>query len=393
MKLVAVMLTLLGCGGAAAEETLSKAAIQDRALRASAWIVALSLRESGRTTTGTVFLVDSRAGLVVSNAHVGGDKKQVRVMFPWYRGGQVATDRKFYGREMPLEGEVLALDRARDLALIKVPNVPTGVRPLKLAETSTAGENVYVVGNPKDPNLWRTNEATIKSVAVRNVAVRDGPPVTDAAIADLLGRDEFRKGFSGGPVLNARGELVGILFGGGVPDAHAGLAIEVREIRDVIVLVRQYPTRAQAVLTPRTVADYHDRGSYYLGRNQYERAIASLNKAIELQDPPSPRLSYLRGVALRKQGDAHAALADLTETLRRDNKDRPAYRERGAAWLLAGDCDRAIADFGEAIRLNPQDAQAYAGRSQAYTKKGAAEQAKSDWLKALQLDPTLEKPS
>jgi tetratricopeptide (TPR) repeat protein len=398
----AILLLAISAGLATAQPeaprggALNKSEIQDLAMRASAWVVALSPRESGRANTGTGFLVYGRDRLVVTNAHVVGEKKQVQVTFPWYKGGQAATDRKFYGRERPLEGTVLVTDSKRDLALIQVPIVPNGVRPLKLAkESAVSMENVYMVGNPgDDEKLWRANEATVKRVAARDVLHKGDNPRIGAVILELEARDKVRKGFSGGPVLNMRGELVGILFGAGVADAHNGFAVDVREVRDLLDLVTNYPKRAQALLTPRNAADYKDRGRYYLSRHQYDRTIESFTKAIELlQDKAPGHLYYLRGMARRKQGDARAAIADLTEAIQRDAKDVAAYRERGASLLLVGDYDRAIADYSEAILLDPKDAMAYAGRSQAYAKKGESDKAMIDWQKAVQIDPTLDKPA
>jgi S1-C subfamily serine protease len=318
------MLTLIAallCRGtlAAQDTALTKTEIQDRAVRASAWVVALSLRESGRTTTGTAFLVDARARLVVTNAHVVGDKKQVRVMFPWYRGGQAATERKFYGREMPLEGTVVAVDPKRDLALIQVPNVPNAIRPLRLADGGVAMENVYIVGNPGDDDrLWRTNEATIKRVAARDVPIQGAAPVTGAVILNLEARKEVHKGVSGGPVLNQRGELVGMVFAAGTEDAHRAFAVDVREVRDVLILARDHPSRAQAVLTPRRPADWRDRGSYYLSREQYDRALAAYSEAIRLEPQ-------------------YAA----------------AYADRSRAYAAKGDADKAKSDWQKAVQIDP----------------------------------------
>jgi S1-C subfamily serine protease len=376
------------------EDILAKADIHDLAMRATALVTALSLRESGQARTGTGILVDAKAGLVVTNAHVVGQKTQVRVTFPWYKaGGLAATDRRFYDRERPLEGTVAVLDTERDLALIRLPVVPNGIQALRLAKESAAsGTHVYLMGNPGgDPNLWRENEATVKQVAARDVRMDGTHTVAGAAIVDLAARDAIRKGFSGGPVLNLRGELAGILFGAGGADAHLGLAIDVREVRDLMDLLKMYPIRAQELISPQRAADYALRGSYYLSHQRYDRAIISFSKAIELHEKAPAELYCLRGVARRKAGAARAAIADLSEAIRLDANNAAAYRERGDTFLELREYDRAIADYSEAIRLNPEDALAYAGRSQAHAKKGKMDEAKADQQKAVQINPYLGK--
>jgi tetratricopeptide (TPR) repeat protein len=397
-RLALALATVLLGGGrlAARDDALGKAQIQDMGMRASAWVVALSPHERGQASmgTGALVLADGKGGFVITNAHVVGKKKEVRVTFPWFKGGQAPTDRKFYGREMPLEGTVVALDPDRDLALIQVGLVPHGIRPLKLARESPApGEHVYLVGNPgAEQLLWRANEATVKRVGARDTLFKGETSGTEPVLLDLTAQDDIKPGYSGGPVLNPRGELVGIVFAAQVADAHQGLAVDVREVRDVVLLARQHPTRAQAVLTPGGPADYRDRGNYYLSREEFDRAIASLTKAIDLQENVPGRLYYLRALARRKKGDARAAIADLTEAIARDARDAASYRERGACFLVAEDYDRAIADYSKAIQLDPKDARAYAGRGQAYVKKGEPDKAREDRQRAVQLDPTLDRP-
>ena len=76
---------------------------------------------------------------------------------------------------------------------------------------------------------------------------------------------------------------------------------------------------------------YTNRGNAYLGKKDYDRAIADYNKAIELE----PKLAA-------------------------------AYANRGLAYGAKGDIDGAIADLDKAIDLNPKLAHAYANRGLAY---------------------------
>ena len=79
--------------------------------------------------------------------------------------------------------------------------------------------------------------------------------------------------------------------------------------------------------SPRTAAEYNNRGNDYLDNGDYDRAIA-----------------------------------DYTQAIRLDPNDAWAYNNRGSAYYNKGDWDRAIADFTQAVRIDPNFANPYRHR-------------------------------
>jgi tetratricopeptide (TPR) repeat protein len=100
----------------------------------------------------------------------------------------------------------------------------------------------------------------------------------------------------------------------------------------------------------------YEQGSIFYANKQYEEAIASYNKAIEIKP------SYLeawsnRGFALRQLGKYEEAIASYDKVINIDPENASTYYARGLTRYELGDVAGAAADYIEAIRLNPN----YAG--------------------------------
>jgi serine protease Do len=118
-----------------------------------------------------------------------------------------------------LQGSLLAMDAAHDLALLKLPKRTKRHPCLQLArKPPAAGSTIYLYGSPlfrhdvMVPGLVARQQTTFEYV--------DGEYIEVVHIAGLVTR-----GFSGGPWVNREGELVGIQSSAmALGDAHQGLA-------------------------------------------------------------------------------------------------------------------------------------------------------------------------
>ncbi|MEG3635839.1 S1C family serine protease [Micromonospora palythoicola] len=153
-----------------------------------AGVVSVRVSGGGRGASGSGFLIDDR-GHVVTNNHVvaGGGTIQV-----------IGRD----GRR--LSARLVGRDPGTDIAVLRV-DPGNGLRPLPLASAgrTRVGEPVLAVGSPL--GLSGTVTAGIVSALDRPVRLGGGarqPAVqTDASI---------NPGNSGGPLVNGRGEVVGV---------------------------------------------------------------------------------------------------------------------------------------------------------------------------------------
>jgi S1-C subfamily serine protease len=157
-------------------------------------IVAVSAEvEQGQaqgTAIGTAVVLTAD-GELLTNAHVVAGATSVHV--------------RLDGEVEPREAEVLASDEAHDLALLKVD--VTGLTPVVFADPDSVqvGDEViaigYALGLDGDPTVSKGIISAVDRTMITDNGALDGLLQTDAAISS---------GNSGGPLVNAVGEVVGI---------------------------------------------------------------------------------------------------------------------------------------------------------------------------------------
>jgi tetratricopeptide (TPR) repeat protein len=91
----------------------------------------------------------------------------------------------------------------------------------------------------------------------------------------------------------------------------------------------------------------------------YDEAIRLFTKAIESGELSQKYLSVVynsRGNAWINKGDYDKAIADLTKAIEIDPKYANSYYTRGIAWEKKGNSNRAIVDYSKATEINPKHA-------------------------------------
>jgi S1-C subfamily serine protease len=136
---------------------------------------------------GSGFILDKQ-GHILTNNHVIDNAQRVEVTL---------SDKHKY------KATVVGVDKNHDLALLQI-NAPNLV-PATLADSTglVVGQKVYAIGNPF--GLSGTMTRGIIS-AIRSIRGPQGNPIEDAIQTDAA----VNPGNSGGPLLNSRGEVIGI---------------------------------------------------------------------------------------------------------------------------------------------------------------------------------------
>jgi S1-C subfamily serine protease len=185
-------------------------------------------------STGTGVVVSTRDRWVLTVYHVTKDRPDVWVMFPRQDdAGELITSPAFYKERLgrlAIRGRVIATDAAHDLALIQLEHLPAGMDALPLAETSPRiGEALHLIGNSGagGQTMWRYGPGKVRSVFDRTWTA-EGMAFQSRVIENQI---PGNAGDSGGPVINDRGELVGIHHGETRGQNGLAYAIDVREIR------------------------------------------------------------------------------------------------------------------------------------------------------------------
>ena len=140
-------------------------------------------------------------------------------------------------------------------------------------------------------------------------------------------------------------------------------------------------------LDPKNAASYLYRGLAFEGQGELNRAIDDFNQALELKTQYPGVVYYNRGLAYAKLGKMDQALADFNRVLELDPKDLEGYINRGRVYLIQGNFGRAISDYDQVLKLNPKYLRAYTRRGLAYYQQGDWDRAFADLNRALELDP------
>ncbi len=155
---------------------------------------------SEKRSTGSGFFVDS-TGYIVTNAHVVAGANQVRVQMaspPPPPPGESSILRR---RGKLLDAEVVGMDTETDVAVLKVPGSGYQALPFGNSDRLRSGQLVFAFGSP----MGLQNSVSMGVVSATARQLRPGDPMiyvqTDASI---------NPGSSGGPLVNTRGEVVGI---------------------------------------------------------------------------------------------------------------------------------------------------------------------------------------
>jgi S1-C subfamily serine protease len=168
---------------------------------------------------GSGFVVDKN-GHIVTNYHVVEGASEVFVNF---------------SQDDQLRARIVGTDPATDVALLKIDGHRRGLAPITLGNSDgvRVGDEVVAIGNPF--GLERSVTAGIVSALQREIVSPSNFPIdkviqTDAAI---------NRGNSGGPLLNAAGEVIGvntqIATAGSEGNVGIGFAVPVNTVRDVVM--------------------------------------------------------------------------------------------------------------------------------------------------------------
>jgi Tfp pilus assembly protein PilF len=141
-------------------------------------------------------------------------------------------------------------------------------------------------------------------------------------------------------------------------------------------------------LDPKKGYYYIHRGKAYLDKQEYQKAVADLDKAIA--SLTNPYIAYnLRGLAYDGLDKQSQAMADFNQAISINPGYAEAYCNRGFVFYENKEYDKALKDYEKAISLDPKLAKAYSHRGFLFAFQGKLDQALEDYNKALSLDPKL----
>lgn len=158
--------------------------------RESPAVVLVSVRSGEGGGFGSGFVID-RQGHILTNAHVVDGATSTTITF------SDGTEEK---------AQVLGVDNSTDLAVLKVGELPPGVRPVPLGDSAAlvVGQDVVAIGNPY--GYERTATTGIVSALERTIRSPNGFAIQNAIQTDAA----INQGNSGGPLFDRAGRVIGM---------------------------------------------------------------------------------------------------------------------------------------------------------------------------------------
>ncbi|MCU1391660.1 MAG: peptidase family protein [Ilumatobacteraceae bacterium] len=239
--------------------------------------------------TGVILTPD---GEILTNAHVVSDASKVRVLLD--------------GQSEPVSAKVLGIDVGNDLALLKIDGKDLPVMTLADSSKVKVGQPVVAMGYALDLEGDASVTSGIVSALNRSMVTDngalDGLIQTDAAISS---------GNSGGPLVNADGQMIGINTAVARGDStnaanNIGFAIATKEIEKIIDQLKTSGTssRTEGYLGI-GVDDRHDGGRGAIVSDVQDGSPAA---ALGLQ--VGDVVTHVNGVEINGQGGLIAAIRD-----------------------------------------------------------------------------------
>ncbi|WP_329456794.1 S1C family serine protease [Streptomyces sp. NBC_01497] len=173
----------------------SVAAVAANSLPSVVTIDATSGNGSGDTGTGFVF---DKQGHILTNNHVVAEAAS---------GGKLSAT---FSNGKKYKAQVVGRAEGYDVAVIKLTNAPSGLKPLPLGDSDKAqvGDSTIAIGAPF--GLSNTVTTGIISAEHRPVVSGDESGNSTSYMSALQTDASINPGNSGGPLLDARGAVVGI---------------------------------------------------------------------------------------------------------------------------------------------------------------------------------------
>ena len=282
------------------------------------------------------------------------------------------------GKKIAAKG-VLAIDGEGDLALLQVEAQAT-VAALPLTQNAPQeGESIVVVGNPFGL------EGSVSNGIVS--AVREIPGY--GKIIQITA--PISPGSSGSPVVNMRGQVVGVATLQAAEGQSVNFAVPSARIYNLKAgNLQSFGTLSSETLKNRRVAaqNLYSQGLGTLSRDDYAKAVVYFEKAVEI-DPTYAESWYQAGFCYGMLGRP----ADALKASRQAAKLRPDWAETyvniGASSFALGQYKDAAEAYRQAAKLDDGNAETQYALGLSLGKLGRADEEMLAYKRAVAIKPDL----
>lgn len=300
--------------------------------------------------------------------------------------------------------DVIGVDADKDILILKIADNTFPYVVIGNSDLLNVGQKIYAIGSPEG------FENTITEGIISGLRSYEAHTQNYIQISAPISH-----GSSGGAVVNAKGELIGISALSSKEGQNLNFAIPVNEVLKVYkkggvnksdlsaadlfykaLSEDKADKNEQAIIDykkaiaidPNFVEAYYNLGVLYVENGNLDNAIFYFKKAIDVT--PYSWIYYNLAFAYEKKEDYNAAILYYKKTVEIDPNCAKAYCNLAMAYQGKADYDNQIYYSKKAIALNPDDALAHYNLGVGYLGKNDLDPAITQFNKSIVLDTNLD---
>jgi tetratricopeptide (TPR) repeat protein len=312
---------------------------------------------------GSGFFINSK-GDFVTNYHV--------------LSGASSAEAKTTGGNIYVIRNIIAENLDADIIMANLENVVHPIEYLNItANLPAQGERILIFGSPFGLEL--TVSDGIVS-AVRNIPSFGNIIQITAPISS---------GSSGGPVVNLKGDVIGIVTFQMIEGQNLNFAIPGEMIVGLETNKKQTISEWTTNLEQEhygSAKELYSTGLTYLWIEDYSKAIMYFEMAVE-KDPNYCDAYFEIGYCYDEIGRSQDAIWAYKQAIRINPDYKLAYYNLGCLYGVQGLHENAILAFKEAIQIDSDFADAYSGLGWNYGQLGRYQDAIRYYKRAIRIDP------
>ena len=283
----------------------------------------------------------------------------------------------FNGKRYTARG-VLAIDGEGDLALLQVDVPPGTAMPLQIIETTPQeGESIVVIGNPfgLEGSVSNGIVSAVRDISGYGRIIQITAPISP--------------GSSGSPVVNMRGQVIGVATLQAAEGQSINFAVPSERILQLKIgdLQTFSSLNSETQKNKRAAAErLYSQGLGILSRDDFARAAAFFEKAAEI-DPNYAEAWYQAGFSYGMLGKHQEALKASKQAVRLRPEWTESYINIGASSYALGKYDDAVNAYKQATKLDSANSETQYALGLSLNKLGRTDEEILAYKRAVALKP------
>jgi len=283
------------------------------------------------------------------------------------------------GKKFPVRG-VLAVDGESDLAVLQVNVPPELATPLPIVKTvPQEGESIVVVGNPYglEGSVSNGIVSAVREISGYGRIIQITAPISP--------------GSSGSPVVNMRGEVIGVATLQAAEGQSLNFAVPADRIGQLKIGELQTVSNvvAETQRNKRSAAERsYSQGLAQLSRDDYTRAVALFERAVEI-DPSYAEAWYQAGYCYGVLGKHSDALRSSRQAAKLRPDWAAVFVNIGASSYALGQYKDALEAYSQAAKLDDSSADVQYALGLTLNRLGRTDEEILAYKRALALKPDL----